>query len=151
LWYLYWMMLHSGTHFVRHIHSSYIPLSNCYHHLLTYTYTVQSSPTTITRLHITYSGTLYRLQQGVFSYLQNAIQFYSINIYIISFTSIRKVWPSLLWFHETHECWTALQTYALYWISHKSDNNLGKNYRQQFNNARMLSTAISAPISTLNI
>jgi len=34
------MMLHSGTHFLRHIHSSYIPLSNRYHHLLTYTYTV---------------------------------------------------------------------------------------------------------------
>jgi len=60
------MMLRSGTHLLRHIHSSYTPLSNCYHHLLMYIYTVQSSPTTITWLHITYSGTLFRLQTGVF-------------------------------------------------------------------------------------
>ena len=60
------MMLHCGTHFLRHIHSSYIPLSNRYHHPLMYKYTVQSSPTTTTKLPITFSGTLYRLQSGFF-------------------------------------------------------------------------------------
>ena len=47
-----------------------------------------------------------------FFYLQNVIQFYSININIISFTSIRKVWPSLLWFHETHKRWTVTHTHT---------------------------------------